>query len=131
MPTTGRTGDILEGTHQVPTYPPPNNINSLPMGYAYGEGNYQFDTTAPSTPTIATPSKTTTTIVLTWGAATDDVGVDHYDIYIAGSKVGQTSNLTATLNGLTTGTTYSIKIKAVDAHGNASAFSNTLSVTTN
>jgi Zn-dependent metalloprotease len=89
------------------------------------------DTQAPTAPVLSTTSKTQTTIALSWTAATDNVGVIGYDVYVNNIK-NNTSNLTSrtyTVSGLTAETIYSIYVVAKDAAGNATN-SNTLSVTT-
>lgn len=89
------------------------------------------DTQAPTAPVLSTTSKTQTTIALSWTAATDNVGVTGYDVYVNNVK-NNTSNLTSrtyTVNGLTAETIYSIYVAAKDAAGNTTN-SNTLSVTT-
>ncbi|WP_258171224.1 fibronectin type III domain-containing protein [Paenibacillus sp. R14(2021)] len=91
------------------------------------------DTTAPSAPTgLASPSKSDTTVDLTWNASTDNVGVTAYDIYrngtLAGSASGGTTSFTVT--GLTASTAYSFTVKARDAAGNVSAASGAVSITT-
>lgn len=122
------------GTFQVPqNYPDPasQNVNSLPFGYAYGEGNYQFDTTTPSVPqSVSSPSHTASTVVLSWAASTDDIAVDHYNVYVGNTLSGSTKNLTATISGLVGATAYNFKVTAVDKHGNESAKSSNVAVTT-
>ncbi len=89
------------------------------------------DTQAPTAPVLSTTSKTQTTIALSWTAATDNVGVTGYDVYVDGVK-NNSANLTArtyTVSGLTANTPYSIYVVAKDAAGNSTP-SNTLSVTT-
>jgi len=80
---------------------------------------------------LASTSKTSTSITLTWNASTDNVGVTSYDVYANSILKTNVSGLTATITGLTALTSYSIYVKAKDAAGNASASSNTISVTTN
>jgi Zn-dependent metalloprotease len=90
------------------------------------------DTQAPTAPVLSSTSKTQTSISLSWTAATDNVGVTGYDVYLDGIKNNAT-NLTSrsyTITGLTLGTTYSIYVVAKDAAGNQTP-SNTLSITTN
>jgi chitodextrinase len=92
------------------------------------------DTTAPTTPTnLASPSKTDTTVTLTWTASTDNIGIAGYDVYkdgvLAGSTVGSTTT-SFTVSGLTSNTAYSFKVRAKDASGNTSAQSSAISVTT-
>lgn len=76
---------------------------------------------------------------ITWGAATDNVGVTGYDIRVGTSSpptavvqsVG-TGTLSATLTGLTPSTTYFVTVTAKDAAGNSDggSVSNILSFTT-
>lgn len=91
------------------------------------------DTQAPSAPTgLTSPSKSDTTVSLSWTASTDNVGVTGYDIYRGATLVGSTTGATTfTATGLTASTTYSFTVKAKDAAGNVSAASDALNVTTN
>lgn len=91
------------------------------------------DTTAPSTPTgLASPSKTSTSVSLSWTASTDNVGVTGYEVFVNGSATAATTVTTtsATVSGLAASTAYSFTVKAKDAAGNRSAASSPLSVTT-
>ncbi|SEN94093.1 Por secretion system C-terminal sorting domain-containing protein [Flavobacterium sp. CF108] len=95
-------------------------------------GTPSGDTQAPTTPTsLASTSKTATSISLSWTASTDNVAVTGYDVYANSVLKTTVSGVTATITGLTASTAYSIYVKAKDAAGNASASSNTISVTTN
>ncbi|MEO6173800.1 MAG: endonuclease [Flavobacterium circumlabens] len=90
------------------------------------------DTTAPTTPTsLASTTKTSTSITLSWTASTDNVAVTGYDVYANSVLKTTVSGLTATITGLTASTSYSIYVKAKDAAGNTSASSSTIAVTTN
>ncbi|MBP3962605.1 fibronectin type III domain-containing protein [Paenibacillus lignilyticus] len=92
------------------------------------------DTTAPSAPTnLASPSKTDTSVDLTWTASTDNVSVTGYDIYRGGTTLcGSTTTATSfTCTGLTANTAYSFTVKAKDAATNVSAASSALNITTN
>jgi len=90
------------------------------------------DTQAPTAPTnLTSPSKTSTSVNLSWTASTDNVGVTGYEVYNGSTLAGSTSGTTFTASGLTASTTYSFTVKAKDAAGNLSTASNTLSVTTN
>lgn len=89
------------------------------------------DITAPSTPLNLTASGTTqTTTNLSWTASTDNVGVTGYDIYSGTSLLGNVAGTSANITGLVASTTYTYSVRAKDAAGNASASSNTVSVTT-
>ena len=95
-------------------------------------GTPSGDTQAPTTPTsLASTSKTLTSITLAWTASTDNVAVTGYDVYANSVLKTTVSGVTATITGLTASTAYSIYVKAKDAAGNASSSSNTISVTTN
>ncbi len=89
------------------------------------------DTQAPTAPTgLTSPSKTATTVSLSWTASTDNVGVTAYDIKRAGATVGTAAMTSFTDTGLTASTAYSYTVVARDAAGNVSAASSPLSVTT-
>ena len=93
------------------------------------------DTTAPSVPTsLASPTKTTNTVSLSWTASTDNVGVAGYNVYINGSGTATNASLISgtsyTVTGLTASTPYSFTVKAKDAAGNLSTASAALTVTT-
>ena len=95
-------------------------------------GTSSTDSQAPTTPTsLASTSKTATSITVSWTGSTDNVGVTGYDVYANSILKTTVTSLTATITGLTASTSYSIYVKAKDAAGNASASSNTISVTTN
>jgi Zn-dependent metalloprotease len=89
------------------------------------------DTQAPTAPVLSSPSKTQSTINLSWTAATDNVGVTGYDIYVNNALKSSVNGTTRTfvLSGLTASTTYTIYVAAKDAAGNKKS-SNILSVTT-
>jgi chitodextrinase len=79
------------------------------------------DTQAPTTPTaVSVTSSTATSISLTWGASTDNVAVASYGLYRNGSGAGSSSGTSATVSGLTCGTSYTLGVDAADAAGNRS-----------
>ena len=79
------------------------------------------DITAPTAPTnLAAYNIIQSAFVLTWTAATDNVGVVGYDVFRNGIK-SNTTTITGnsySFSGLTTNTSYSITVKAKDAAGN-------------
>ncbi len=94
------------------------------------------DTVAPTTPTnLTSPSKTTTSISLSWGASTDTggSGLAGYNVYRNGSATptAQVTGTTFNDTGLTANTTYTYTVRARDGAGNLSPNSNQISVTTN
>jgi chitodextrinase len=89
------------------------------------------DTQAPSVPSgLHVTAHTATSATLAWTAATDNVGVTGYRIFIGGSQVGSSASTSFVVNGLTPSTTYSFTVTAQDAAGNTSPASAAASVTT-
>jgi chitodextrinase len=89
------------------------------------------DTQAPSIPTgLSSSNITGTSFNLSWATSTDNVMVSSYNIYQNGTFVSSVNNNKVTIKGLTDFTTYRMTVIAIDASGNQSAESNTLSVTT-
>lgn len=83
------------------------------------------DTQAPSVPfnlKADVASITQTSMKLNWSASTDDVAVTEYEVHYNG-KIVTTTNTNVTLNNLTPNVNYSIKVRAKDAAGNLSDFS--------
>ncbi|WP_068618212.1 PQQ-dependent sugar dehydrogenase [Paenibacillus tuaregi] len=92
----------------------------------------QTDTQAPTAPTgLTSPSKTSSSINLSWTASTDNVGVYEYDIYRNDTLAGTTPATSFNVTGLKANTTYSFTVKARDLAGNVSGASKALSVKTN
>jgi len=114
----------------------PEAIATQDAFYAVGIGPKYLaipDTTAPTNPTNLAASNTTgTQTKLTWTASTDTNGIDKYVIYKNGTETATTAgNVNTTIvAGLSTNTTYSFYVKAVDPYDNVSNASNTVSVTT-
>src|SRR6202158_3642011 len=97
------------------------------------------DTTPPTPPTgLAATASSSTQIGLTWTASTDNVGVTGYRIErctgascTSFAQIGTTAGATTfSDSGLTASTSYSYRVRATDAAGNLSNFSNTASATT-
>jgi endo-1,4-beta-xylanase len=96
------------------------------------------DTQAPSTPAnLTAPSTTTSSISLAWAASTDNVGVTGYQVLRApgasgGSftQVGTSTGNSFVNTGLAANTTFRYQVRAVDAAGNQSAVSNTVTAAT-
>ncbi|MDR3025298.1 GEVED domain-containing protein [Chryseobacterium sp.] len=88
------------------------------------------DTTAPTPPTINLLRTSSSTIQISLGGSTDNVGVTGYVVYKDGVSVGPTTSSTYTIKNLTPFKSYKITVKAKDAAGNLSAVSNTITFTT-
>ncbi|MFD5751778.1 cellulase family glycosylhydrolase [Streptomyces sp. NPDC127033] len=100
----------------------------------YG-GSSGGDTTAPTAPgTPAASNVTATSVILSWAASTDAVGVTAYDV-VRVSGAAETAAATSatpsvTVTGLSAATAYDFAVYARDAAGNRSARSATVRVTT-
>lgn len=89
------------------------------------------DTEAPSAPTGLTVTGTTSSSVsLSWQAATDNVGVTGYEVYRGTTLAASTSGTLAVVTGLASNKEYTFTVKAKDAAGNVSAASQAVSATT-
>lgn len=89
------------------------------------------DTTPPSTPgTLTASGVTSSSVNLSWGASTDNVGVTGYDILQNGAVRTTVAGTSTTVSGLSAATAYQFAVRARDAAGNTSANSNTVSITT-
>lgn len=89
------------------------------------------DTQAPTAITNLTVSTTTSnSITLTWSAATDNVAVTGYDVYMNGALKTTTPNLTTTINGLTPSTSYAFYVISKDDAKNISVASTSVNGST-
>lgn len=84
------------------------------------------DTTKPNDPTglVALPASTSS-IVLTWVASTDNVGVAGYNIYRGGNLLTTSPYPVYTDTSLSSGTNYCYQVEAFDGAGNKSAAKST------
>jgi len=83
------------------------------------------DTEDPTDPTnLVASNPNDNSMDLNWTASTDNIGVIGYDIYVDGGLNASTANTYYTVSGLTANTNYCFTIKAKDAAGNESGFSN-------
>ncbi|WP_203692636.1 cellulose binding domain-containing protein [Catellatospora coxensis] len=111
--------------------PPPTEftINDHPCAVT---GVPNTPPTAPGTPVAS--GLTETSVVLTWTPSTDDVGVDHYEVWRQYTdyviRVASPTTATATVTGLPRGSVNRFYVVAFDAAGNRSTPSGVLTVTT-
>jgi len=94
------------------------------------------DTTAPTAPTGLKAVAGTTSVRLSWNAATDNTRVARYQVWRSRSsisgfgQIGTTTGTTFTSGSLARRTTYWYKVRAVDTAGNIGRFGATVSART-
>jgi hypothetical protein len=89
------------------------------------------DGQAPSVPTgLQAGNPTATSVNLSWNAASDNVGVVGYYLYVNGSQTGQVQTTSAQVTGLSPDTLYSFTVSAYDANANESLQSSAVQVAT-
>lgn len=134
QPIDGQTGA------QSVTVQATNRVGSTTQDFVI---NVLADTLAPTAPTeLSVVSVNTQSVTLSWTAATDARGVDHYDIlegFRSGWRGRSTSYrviqsgitaTTATITGLAPLSTHKYTVQAVDAAGNKSRNSNVVVAST-
>ncbi|HRP33899.1 MAG TPA: fibronectin type III domain-containing protein, partial [Agriterribacter sp.] len=100
-----------------------NTAASAPSNEA--SATTQKDANPPTAPGNLHVTGTTRNYVsLAWDESTDDVGLDHYEIYVNGVKSYVTTETEYTVYGLVYGNSYNLTVKALDIAGNKSAPSN-------
>ncbi|MCG8701806.1 MAG: fibronectin type III domain-containing protein, partial [Bacteroidales bacterium] len=91
--------------------------------YKGGKLQTNTDTKSPTTPgAISFASITKSSVNVSWGKSTDNVGVTGYDVYMNNSFEKSVSGTSATITGLDCNTSYAFKVRAKDAAGNTSSF---------
>ena len=123
----------------------PNTTYRLSLDARDGAGNVsigsnqavvtttQGESQPPTAPTnLKVTATTSSTVSLSWTAATDNVGVTGYDVLNAGVALNGSpiTGTTYTVTGLASSTTYKLTVVAHDAAGNTSPPSNEVSATT-
>ncbi|WP_419870218.1 endonuclease [Chryseobacterium sp. CT-SW4] len=97
----------------------------------WGSQQPSTDAQAPTTVTgLSVTGSSSSSINLSWNAATDNVGVTSYVVYMNGSLKSTVSSTSASITGLSAATTYNFYVVAKDAAGNSSSNSSTVSGTT-
>lgn len=123
--TAGKTV-MLESSPGVPLH-----IKGVLVGAITAAAVGSTDTDPPTAPTsLAAGVATTDSQALTWTASSDNVGVAAYDVYVNDSYRMSVVTNSATVAGLAQNTSYDYKVRARDAAGNISGFSNTVTAST-
>jgi endonuclease I len=93
--------------------------------------NNSSDSEAPTSPTNLVATNTTfESVDISWDAATDNIGVVDYLIYLDGVFLKTAFSTSTSITALTPSTNYTITVKARDAASNLSEVGATISVTT-
>ncbi|MES9990829.1 MAG: endo alpha-1,4 polygalactosaminidase [Candidatus Thiodiazotropha sp.] len=79
------------------------------------------DTEAPTAVSNIIDTSNFQSVTLVWDAASDNIGIDHYQITRDGGAIGTTATTTFTDNSVTENTQYTYHVVAVDAAGNATS----------
>lgn len=108
-----------------------NASNYTDTIYVKTSSNPNQDTTAPTVPlNLEASNITETTADLSWEASTDNIGVTGYDVYMNNNLYTTVNTTEANVTGLSKSSGYQFKVKAKDAAGNLSEFSNAVIVET-
>jgi cellulose 1,4-beta-cellobiosidase len=86
------------------------------------------DVTPPSAPSTLSWAVDGMTVLLSWGASTDDTGVVAYDLLYGNFYLGAFTDLGISLIGFKPGTPYTFTVRARDGAGNTSVASNQVTV---
>lgn len=96
-----------------------------------GNSDIDYSDLTPPTPPVVQVTETQDYFIkLAWSGASDNVAVVSYEIYVNNILKNTVSASPYTVTGLNSATLYQFKIKAIDAAGNKSVFSNNVSSTT-
>ncbi|QOD61061.1 endonuclease [Polaribacter haliotis] len=89
------------------------------------------DIEAPTIPAnIVISNETGTSFKASWSASTDNTAVTGYEVFVDGSFLATTSDITYTVTNLTISTTYNLQVLAKDAVNNKSNLSSGVNATT-
>lgn len=93
---------------------------------------WTVDTTPPSDPTVSAAAASPTSVNVTWGASTDNIGVTAYDVTRDGAALASVAGTVTSYTDATASpnTPYQYAVRARDAAGNPSAYAAAPPVTT-
>ncbi|MEQ8475976.1 fibronectin type III domain-containing protein [Fulvivirga sp.] len=104
----------------------PANFKFSHFGYEENRINVQANNDAEEYFIVRTDSA-----VFSWLPSTDNVGIDHYEVYFGdGTLAGSTTNTTVSITGLEQNTSYNFYAVAIDVNGNTSNPSSLEAITT-
>lgn len=123
--TTGQTV-VLNDSPSVPLH-----ITGVLRGNITLAETSVADFNPPSTPGTPTLSAhTSSSLTVSWGASTDNIGVAAYDVYVDGKYNQTVASTSATISNLAASTSYTITVVARDAAYNISPTSAPLGAAT-
>lgn len=122
----GRNGSSIESIIRM---------DEIRIGLAWqaatGKTNVPLDTIPPSIPAnVAAAAKSSSSILVTWDASTDNAAVVGYEVYRGTTLAGSPTTTSFTDTGLTASTLCNYTVKAKDGAGNVSDASSSASATT-
>ena len=129
VPAGGAYSIGFNGTSTAGADPTPQNctLNGAPCSGEPGEP----DTEAPTAPTgLTVNGSTSSTVDLSWTAATDHVQVAGYEVISDGEIVRAVTGTTATVTGLAPSTAYDFTVRAYDTSNNRGPESAAVTATT-
>jgi endoglucanase len=130
-PNSGDTGGILKDDWTTVDTVKDAYLASIKAPGFGGGGTGNSDSQPPTVPAgLGVTGVTSSSVSLSWTAASDDTGVTGYDVYRGSAKVGTATGTTYTDSGLTAATAYTYTVRAHDAAGNVSAASAAVTGTT-
>ena len=119
-PTVSLTGFVCGSVYEVAVDAVDAGGNRSQPSSTWVETAACSDTQPPAKPILSLGSPAEKTLVLDWQPGVDNVGVDHYNVFLDGTKVAQTTGLTWTFTGLACDTDYALGLEVEDAAGNTS-----------
>lgn len=103
------------------------NLLTLGVGASFAFA----DSTPPTVPSsVALSNVSTSSLTVSWGASTDDVGVSGYGVFRNGTQIATTTAPSYNDSGLSPSTSYAYTVDAFDAAGNLSTQSASVSTST-
>src|SRR2546429_9511258 len=94
-------------------------LTVAPVSHAQWRWWHWHDATAPTAPTgLSVAAVTPTTLTLSWNAATDNVRVTGYQVYVNGTLLLSSSSTSVQITDLTPDFTRSFTVSAFDTAGN-------------
>ena len=141
FPVLLQLGTPNDGTQaiNIPNLPGATNrimiVGSNHIFYDVSNTNFTItagtaETSPPSPPVLTASGTTSTSTILSWSGAFDNVAVTGYDVYQGAVLIGSTSATTYTVTGLVAASSYTFTVRAKDADGNVSVPSNAVTITT-